>query len=118
MAVLDQDDEPEDGHGPLPPEDRLWRHPSELSGVGAVDGEGRRGSVSPTERERWKFVAVGVAIGVVVTIAIGSLLGAGSPRDVESDRDPASREPAAEDPVPAVDLDSLVLELHARRNGE
>jgi len=69
MSLLgDEGDEPEDRSRPLlPPDDRLWRHPSEL----VLGGSGGPGGVPAREPQRQRLGRP------VLTVATGLLLGAG-----------------------------------------
>ena len=70
-------DEPEDhaydGHddepllGWISPDDRLWRHPSELSGAGA-----QAGPLRPARRERTAVLAVGAAGAAVIVLTMAA----------------------------------------------
>lgn len=72
----DSDDEP--FLPPLPQEDRLWRHPSEV-GVAAPEGEaGRSASTSI-----WAVGAVAGLIGAVFSLGVVTLVGGLEPRVVE-----------------------------------
>ena len=72
------DDEPDDAFGfqpPLPPDDRLWRHPSELGPAGASQ------SVTIVNRPKvatrvWVVGSVSAVLGSALTLAI--LLGTGA----------------------------------------
>jgi putative serine protease PepD len=89
ITILDRmppDDEPDDAFGfqpPLPPEDRLWRHPSELGPGGASQ------SVTIVNRPKvagrvWVVGSAAALVGSALTIAI--LLGVGA---FDSDKKPA-----------------------------
>lgn len=107
-----------DEHALLPPEDRLWRHPSELSGVGVLDIGKRGRSTSPLGQTKWRFIAV----GVVATLAMVSMLDTISRDGTNQDQDqvsrPPSRETVGDDVVPSTQMMSLVLELRVQRNDE
>ncbi len=69
------DDEPDDespgGHPPLPPEDRLWRHPSELAHAAVRPAPG-----PPPGSPRWPVV---VAAGLVgASLSAGAIAATGS----------------------------------------
>ncbi|QYG91374.1 PDZ domain-containing protein [Iamia sp. SCSIO 61187] len=68
------DDDDEAGPGPLPPEDRLWRHPSELARAAAGPA-----AAGPTGRRSRPLVVVGVLSGLAgaaVTVVSLAALGA------------------------------------------
>ena len=78
LGLMPPDDEPDDAFGfqpPLPPEDRLWRHPSELGPAGASQ------SVTIVNRPKvatrvWVVGSVSAVLGSALTLAI--LLGVGA----------------------------------------
>lgn len=81
-AGAEDPDDAEMGRPPLPPEDRLWRHPSELSSVGppsapAVDG-GRRPHYVGSRRRVLVGAVVGAAAVAVAAVA-GVHLSSGAP---------------------------------------
>lgn len=70
-ADYDDEQEPAEGLGALlPPEDRLWRHPSELGAVGALGAPGGRGAAvaSPARPGSWTAGLAGalLATGIVL----------------------------------------------------
>jgi S1-C subfamily serine protease len=72
------DDDPDNGAfgtGPLPPEDRLWRHPSEVGGAPA-----------PKTRSSRAVTAVAALGGAAATIAVIAIIGALSERTSEQPR--------------------------------
>jgi len=87
MSLLgDEGDEPEDRSRPLPPpDDRLWRHPSEL----VLGGSGAPGTASSAEPRRQRLgrpslaVASGLLLGAGLT-AGAMLLGASTTSDNRS----------------------------------
>jgi S1-C subfamily serine protease len=84
-------DEVDDGGGfgqPLPPDDRLWRHPSEMFAVGA---SGRHGLVSATPPADRSWVTVLLAGLVGALLATGVLVATGTPWDREVPRDVVER---------------------------
>jgi S1-C subfamily serine protease len=81
---LDDDDGDELGppRPPLPPDDRLWRHPSELQllgGAGAATGAGER----EARTTPWAVVLVAGLSGAVLAAGILAVTGTISPRVVE-----------------------------------
>ena len=95
----------------LPPEDRIWRHPSELSGVGAPASER-----SITRLRLFPLAALGLAIA---TLAAGALLVAPGP-DAPADDSAADGSPGSETSS-ALDGDATsdpVFGIRVRRGGE
>jgi putative serine protease PepD len=83
--VDDPDDRPERG-APLPPEDRLWRHPSEIAAAMAAASGAAAPAPRSSGRRRRVLVAVSVLSGVTgaaVTVVALAALGTFSPRVVE-----------------------------------
>jgi len=83
-------DDPDDEHGfvpPLHPDDRLWRHPSEIAAARRAEAAGNVGAGPadpPTAGERvtsvgaprmWTVAAASVLLGVAVTLAALSVSG-------------------------------------------
>ena len=86
--VLDDDQDEGSGLRPLPsPDDRLWRHPSELGASGGVAPAARTAPARPTRRSgRGRSVGLGVVWGIfgaAATLAVLTSIGA-------LDRRPAS----------------------------
>jgi len=62
------DDDPQGFHAPLPPDDRLWRHPSELAaGIQPASAAVAR----PAERHRARTVVVVVAATAALAVGVG-----------------------------------------------
>lgn len=83
MTLDDDADDVGDGGPPLPPEDRLWRHPSELAGYGSP-----RGSVAPPRHHSVRPTSLTVALiaglaGAALTTGVIAVTGSLSPRVVE-----------------------------------
>jgi putative serine protease PepD len=71
------DEEPEDAYGfqpPLPPEDRLWRHPSELGPAGATNPI-TIVNRPVTSARTWLVVVLGALLGSGLTVAGLALTG-------------------------------------------
>lgn len=70
MEFVDPEDEPQPFRNPLPPEDRVWRHPSEMGPVRA-----------PARRQLWVVgITAAVAASLISTglaVVAGTVLGAG-----------------------------------------
>ena len=76
MEFVEPDDEPEPYRDPLPPDDRLWRHPSEIGP--------RR---SPVRRQLW---AVGIVSALAASVlSTGFAVVVGTLLDAEGDTRPA-----------------------------
>lgn len=74
-------DSPRDGEDdgflpPLPPEDRLWRHPSEIGTRAATPGSDRRSTP-------WAIAGTAGLIGAVLTLGVVAMLGGLQTRTVE-----------------------------------
>ncbi len=86
-AVSDDepDDDPSGGGAPLPPEDRLWRHPSE---VGAARLASATAAPARVVRDRplWAVAVVAGLTGATVAITALAVTGSLSPRIVERPR--------------------------------
>ena len=82
--------EPGDGHGegddggvddevgfrpPLPPEDRIWRHPSEVAAAGAAAG-GRAPTPAAGDRSQAGVAVVSALAGAVLALGIAAAFGA------------------------------------------
>jgi S1-C subfamily serine protease len=81
------DVEDDGGFGqPLPPDDRLWRHPSEMFALGATAPQVLVEGSGPASERSWVIVAVAGLIGAVVATgllaATGGTLSRDAPRDV------------------------------------
>lgn len=63
------DDEPESGRTPPPPEHRVWRHPSELTGTAL-----RTGRADPALPSRRRETLMAAGAGLVGAVAAGALL--------------------------------------------
>ncbi|MEX2292351.1 MAG: trypsin-like peptidase domain-containing protein [Acidimicrobiales bacterium] len=79
----DADDDVGEGGPPLPPEDRLWRHPSELRRHGIAGG-----AIAPPRDRSPRPTAVTVALiaglaGAALTTGVISVTGSLSPRVIE-----------------------------------
>ncbi len=68
-----EDDLPPTAPLPLPPEDRLWRHPSEVAG-GAADLDGTVATEYEVARPQASTVALVLAAGLAGAVITGSLL--------------------------------------------
>ncbi len=73
----DADDEMRRSGPPLPPEDRLWRHPSELGSPTALRPPRRRRRVSPA------VVAVSGVLGAATAVALLAITGMLDPEEEE-----------------------------------
>lgn len=74
--VVESDDELDDdgSSGPLlPPDDRLWRHPSELTAIGA--SRPLLSSTSPHPGRMWAVALLAGAIGAILTAGVGYAAG-------------------------------------------
>lgn len=77
----DADDELGGGGPPLPPEDRLWRHPSELREFGTQSGVALRPPrARPPRHATWAIAAVAGLTGVVLTTGALAVTGVLSPQ--------------------------------------
>lgn len=77
----DADDDVEGGGPPLPPEDRLWRHPSELREFGSPTGIAlHQPRTRSRRRETWAIAAVAGLTGVVLTTGALAVTGVLSPQ--------------------------------------
>ncbi|MDQ2650772.1 MAG: S1C family serine protease [Actinomycetota bacterium] len=87
MGPDDDDSEDEAGFGPpLPPDDRLWRHPSELREHGGLAGGPVRPLVADRTGPNLRTVALTSALaGAVLTAGLIALVGFVSPRSVDND---------------------------------
>ena len=74
------DDDGPDSGPPLPPEDRLWRHPSEL-GAAALGTMDRPGS----ERRTWPLVGLAALVGAGATLVVVAAVGGLGERVVTRD---------------------------------
>ncbi|MDA8274903.1 MAG: PDZ domain-containing protein [Actinomycetota bacterium] len=97
--------------GWVSPEDRLWRHPSELGSAlrpGSSDGSTRRGPVRPTTRPRaprkpappWVVGTVAVAAGVLLATGL-ALASSGADPSLVAHRAVATASSSAAGSVPA-----------------
>jgi putative serine protease PepD len=79
-----RDDEDPRPFPPLPPEDRLWRHPSE---VGAAAGAASPGAAPPAGRRRahWITAALAAVVGAGVTLVVVGVTGGFGERVVSRD---------------------------------
>lgn len=101
-------DDPGDDHGfgaPLPPDDRLWRHPSEIAGGAPAPGIGLPSVHSPTDRPARRapdsrhlvLATVAMVIGVAAVLSGLALSGA-----LDSQRADVVASGAAEGPGAAI----------------
>ncbi len=81
----DADDDARPVGPPLPPDDRLWRHPSELRAYGGGAATAPPPAASPriARPASWPLLAATAAGGAAMAIGIVVLTGAMSPRVVE-----------------------------------
>lgn len=96
----DWDDDPDAFRPPLPPEDRLWRHPSELGAVPATPVV-----ASGSRRPTIAFALVAVAAGSLLLAGLVSLV---LSRSGEADELTASTLPLAGSPVTTLALTDAV----------
>lgn len=80
----DGDDDVDTGGPPLPPEDRLWRHPSELRQHGASGGlSAPLATARPIRPTTWTVGVVAGLAGAALTTAVIAVTGSLSPRVIE-----------------------------------
>ena len=117
---MEMDEHPEDDlpgfRSPLPPEDRLWRHPSEIAGLGAYGGAGDPPPPVAVGSGRgrgdtplWGVVLVSALIGAVA--ATGIIVAAGGMDPGVIERQVIEREqvrPVSLGPEPRNSLDNVV----------
>lgn len=91
------DDDPSPSGLPLPPEDRLWRHPSELAGPGPSDGPLTLGAPDRSRPwGRWGLVAVSCLAGAAFTLGLVSAGGFVRTRVVERETNRSGGDPDEE----------------------
>ena len=85
VSVMPPQDDADDDRGfdpPLPPEDRLWRHPSETAGGGGPGPATPASGPAPTRRRViWSTALVAGVTGVALTLGVLAITGTFS-RDV------------------------------------
>ena len=111
------DDDESGFRSPLPPEDRLWRHPSEIAALGYY-GNPPEPPLPPVpaaaaggggERPLWQVAITAALIGSVFTLGLVSVNGGFNPRVIE--RQVIEREqvrPVSLGPEPRNSLDNVV----------
>lgn len=92
---------------PLPPDDRLWRHPSELSASRAAPSA-PRATGSPGRGASWPIAAVAALVGAVLSAGLLALTGALA---VDSDRvvEKVSLSPVVSSPIVRGDRGIIAL---------
>jgi S1-C subfamily serine protease len=118
MPPEDESDDEAPGRPPLPPEDRLWRHPSELTSgagpVGAAAGGSLPPVTSPPRRRSyvWGLLVAGLA-GATVSLGLVALTGAWREKVIEKQVAAPTARVAANTPV-SLGAGSGVSELVTR----
>lgn len=80
----DADDDVDAGGPPLPPEDRLWRHPSELRQHGVLGGPlAPPAPARPIRPTTWTIGVVAGLAGAALTTAVIAVTGSLSPQVIE-----------------------------------
>jgi putative serine protease PepD len=119
LAAMPFPDDPDDDAGfipPLPPEDRLWRHPSELSGAGVRPNPAPMPAPSRGNSSRPVLIGtIALLIGVAATLAI---LGATGSLGSSGPGTAATASPSTDAIPPAVDgtLSTAVVRITADRS--
>ena len=123
FAAVPVDDDADDDASvfgpPLPPDDRLWRHPSELNWQRAAPGRQRK------ESRPWGLAMVAGTVGAVVAVGAIALVHGFEPTVVEQRFDPsvssalAGRSSGSDDDVAAIaaDVSTAIARLEARTAG-